>query len=178
MLVLIQGFGGIYFENKILATLLCSTTTNATYKYESSPMIPHSYLGHFELVQTYCLISVLCTFRTLAIHVHGANHCPSWSIIQKLIIPLKQKEKKSKVSYHAHGSLFKKKKGKMIRARVWMTDKCRYLHMHMIKVFEWHCYLETPCLSLQNEWKRWAHTFVILQKREALPWEDHTSWAS
>jgi hypothetical protein len=34
MLVLIQGFGGIYFENKIMATLLCSTTTNATYIHE------------------------------------------------------------------------------------------------------------------------------------------------
>ena len=58
-------------------------------------MIPHSYLVHFELVQTHCPISVLCTFHTLAIHVHDINHWPSW-LIQKLIIPLKQKGKQVK----------------------------------------------------------------------------------
>ena len=57
-------------------------------------MIPHSYLIHFELVQTHCLSSVLCTFLTLTIHIHDINHCSSWSIIQRLIIPLKQKENK------------------------------------------------------------------------------------
>ena len=46
-----------------------------------------------------------------------------------------------------------------------MTDKCRGLHMHMIKVLEWHGYLETHCLNLQNKWKRWAHIFVIIQER-------------
>ena len=75
-------------------------------------MIPHSYLVHFELVQTHCLSSVLCTFLTLTIHVHDINHCPSWSIIQRLIIPLKQKEKTSEVSHHTHESLFKKKEEK------------------------------------------------------------------
>ena len=59
-------------------------------------MIPHSYLVHFELVQTHCLSSVLCTFLTLTLRVHGINHCLSWSIIQRLIIPLKQKEKQVK----------------------------------------------------------------------------------
>ena len=68
-------------------------------------LIPHSNLVHFELVQTHCLSSVQCTFLTLTIHVHDINHCPSWSIIQKLIIPLKQK-KTSKVSHRTHGSLF------------------------------------------------------------------------
>ena len=63
-------------------------------------LIPHSYLVHFELVQTHCLSSVLCTFLTLTIHVHDINHCPSWSIVQRLIIPLKQKEnKESESSY-------------------------------------------------------------------------------
>ena len=95
MLALIQGLGGIYFENKIMATLFCSTITNTTYMRVVS-MIPHSYLVHFELVQTHCLSSVLCTFLTLTIHVHDINHCSSWSIIWRLIIPLKQKEKQVK----------------------------------------------------------------------------------
>ena len=56
MLVLIQGFGGIYFENKIMATLFCSTVTNTKYMRVVS-VIPHSYLVHFELVQTCCLLS-------------------------------------------------------------------------------------------------------------------------
>ena len=74
-------------------------------------MIPLSYLVHFELVQTHCLISMLCTFRTLAIHVHGVNHCPSWSIIQKLIIPLKQKGKQVKWVIILMDSCSKKKRG-------------------------------------------------------------------
>ena len=86
----------LFWKQKIMATLLCSTTTNAIYIHESSSMIPHSYLEHFEIVQTYCLTSVLCTFLTWAIHVHDINHCPSWLIIQKLIIPLKQKGKQVK----------------------------------------------------------------------------------
>jgi len=57
-------------------------------------MIPHSYLVHFELVQTHCLSSLLCTILTLTIHVHDITHYLSWSIIQRLIIPLKQKENK------------------------------------------------------------------------------------
>ena len=57
-------------------------------------MIPHSYLVHFELVQTHCLSSLLCTFLTLTIHVHDFTHCLSQSIIQRLITPLKQKENK------------------------------------------------------------------------------------
>jgi len=47
-----------------------------------------------------------------------------------------------------------------------MRDKCRGLHMHMIKVIEWHGYLETYCLNLQNKWKRWAHTSVTIYTRE------------
>lgn len=89
-----------------------------------------------------------------------------------------KKNKTSKVSHHAHGALLKKREGKTIRSKVYMTDKSHCLHMHMIKVYEWHCYLETLCLNLQNKWKRWAHTFVIIQEREALPWENHTPWAS
>ena len=49
-----------------------------------------------------------------------------------------------------------------------MTDKCRCLHMHMIKVLEWHGYLETHCLNLQNIWKRWARTSVTIYTRERL----------
>jgi hypothetical protein len=47
-------------------------------------------------------------------------------------------------------------------------DKCRCLHMHMIKVLEWHGYLETHCLNLQNKWKRWARTSVTIYTRERL----------
>ena len=35
-----------------------------------------------------------------------------------------------------------------------MTDKYRCVHMHMVKVFEWHGYLETFCLNLQDKWKK------------------------
>ena len=82
-------------------------------------MIPHSYLVHFELVQTHCLSSTLCTFLTLTIHVHDINHCPSWSIY-KGSSSLSNKKKISKVSHHTHESLSKKKreKGKMIGAKV------------------------------------------------------------
>ena len=80
--------------------------------------------------------------------------------------PWKEKENKE-VSHHAHESLFEQqKRGRMIRAKTKMTDKCRYLHMHMIKVLEWHGYLETHCLNLQNKWKRWARTSVTIYPRE------------
>ena len=94
-----------------MATLLCSITINATYIYmRVVPMIPHSYLVHFELVQTHCLSSVLCTFLTLTIHVHDINHCSSW-LIQKLIIPLKQKGKQVKWVIILMDSCSKKKRG-------------------------------------------------------------------
>ena len=56
-------------------------------------IIPHSHLVHFELIQTCCLLSMLCTFFALIIHVHDIKHYPSvMTIIQKLAIPLKEKE--------------------------------------------------------------------------------------
>ena len=34
-----------------------------------------------------------------------------------------------------------------------MMDKYRCVHMHMVKVCEWHGYLETFCLNLKDKWK-------------------------
>ena len=47
-----------------------------------------------------------------------------------------------------------------------MTDKYHYLHMHMVKVFEWHGYLETFCLNLQDKWKKDKHIPLLSYKRE------------
>ena len=80
-------------------------------------MVPHSYLVHFELIQTYCLSSY-------AMHIPYFDHtCTRHQSLSVMINHTKARyppeTKKSKVSHHAHGSLFKKKrKGKMIRARV------------------------------------------------------------
>ena len=130
-------------------------------------MIPHSYVVHFELIQTHCLSSVLCTFLTLTIHVHDINHCPSWSIVQRLIIPLKQKENKESESSYSWILVQKKRReeGKMIRAKLEMTDKYWCLHMHMVKVFEWHGYLETFCLNLQDKWKK-ISIYLCYQTKE------------
>ena len=81
-------------------------------------MIPHSYLVHFELVQTHCLSSELCTFLTLTIHVHDINHCPSWSIIQKAHHPPKTKRKQVKWVIILMDPCSLKKERKMIRAKV------------------------------------------------------------
>jgi len=73
-------------------------------------MIPHSYLVHFELVQTHWLLSVLCTFYSGHTRTR-VNHYPSWSVIQGSSSPW-NKKKTSKVSHHTHESLFKKKETK------------------------------------------------------------------
>ena len=71
-------------------------------------MIPHSYLVHFELVQTHCLLSELCTFYSG--HTRAQlHHYPSQSVIQGSSSPW-NKKKTSKVSHHTHESLFKKMK--------------------------------------------------------------------
>ena len=45
-------------KTKVMATPLCSNTTNDTSIHmRVVPMVPHSYLVHFELVQTHCLTS-------------------------------------------------------------------------------------------------------------------------
>jgi len=117
-------------------------------------MIPHSYLVHFELVQPHCLSSLLCTFLTLTIHVHDFTHYLSQSIIQRLITPLKQKENKWSESSYSWILVQKKNRGEDDKSESIMTNKCCCLHMHMVRVFEWHCYLETLCLNLQNKWKK------------------------
>ena len=83
-------------------------------------MIPHSYLVHFELVQTCCLLSYAMQILYFD-HTH-ARHQPL-SVMNnhaKARHHPERKKKTRKVSHHAHGSLFKKKgeKGKMIRAKV------------------------------------------------------------
>jgi len=111
---------------------------------------------------------MLCTLFTLIIHVHDINHCPSWTILQKLVIPLKQKENKCASCSWILVRAKKRERGRIISAKALMMDKCRCLHMHMIKVLEWHGYLETHCLNLQNKWKRWACTSVTIYTRERL----------
>ena len=113
---------------------------------------------------------MLCTLFTLIIHVHDIYHSLSvMKILQKLVIPLKRKRKQESESSCSWILVrVKKRRGTMIRAKVLMTNKCRCLHMHMIKVLELHGYLETHCLNLQNKWKRWARTSVTIQKRERL----------
>ena len=72
-------------------------------------MTSHSYLVHFELIQTCCLVSHVVHIRYLdhsrtrhqTLFVKQDNHA-------KACLPLKEKEMKE-VSYHAHGSSFKKK---------------------------------------------------------------------
>ena len=91
-------------------------------------MIPHSYLVHFELVQTHCLSSTLCTFLTLTIHVHDINHCPSWSIY-KGSSSLSNKKKISKVSHHTHESLLKK------RERRGEDDRCKGIDDGQVSLF-------------------------------------------
>ena len=99
MLALIQGLGGIYFENK---------------NHGNSPMLYHHqyhiypwecflwfHIAILYILSSFKLIAsqvMLCTSLTLIIHVHDINHYPSWSIVQKLIIPLKQKENKQSES--------------------------------------------------------------------------------
>ena len=82
-------------------------------------LIPHSYLLHFEPIQTCCLSSRPCTSSTLIIHEHDTKHCPSnMKIMQRLVIPLKEKDYK-KVGHHAHDlHLKKKERGKMTRAKI------------------------------------------------------------
>ena len=134
-------------------------------------MIPHSYLVHFEFVQTCCLSSY-------AMHIPYFDH--SWTRHQTLFVghdnhtkprhPPETKKKSRKWVIMLMVPRPKKnkrgKEGKMTRAKIWMMDKCLCLHLHMIKVFELHCYLETYCLNLQNKWKRWAHTSITIYRQE------------
>ena len=57
MLALIQGLGGIYFENKNHGNSLMLKHHQCHIYMRVVSMVPHSYLVHFELVQTYCLSS-------------------------------------------------------------------------------------------------------------------------
>ena len=84
-------------------------------------MILHSYLVHFELVQTHCLSSTLCTFLTLTIHVHDINHCSSWPTYEGSSPPWNKKKNKWSESSYSWILVQKKKRrreeGKMIRAK-------------------------------------------------------------
>ena len=57
MLALTQGLGGIYFENKNHGNSLMLKHHQCHIYMRVVSMVPHSYLVHFELVQTYCLSS-------------------------------------------------------------------------------------------------------------------------
>ena len=75
-------------------------------------IIPHSHLVHFELIQTCCLSSY-------AMHIRYLDHSRTrpqtlsavTTIIQKLVVALKEKEKQE-VSHHVHDSSFKKREKK------------------------------------------------------------------
>ena len=169
------------FIKKKPCQLSCSNTTNATFIYESSALWFHiAILYILSLFKLTASRVMLCTFRTLIIHEHDTKHCSSvMTIIQNLVIPLKQKRKagsESSCSWFLVQKNKRGKEGKMTRAKIWMMDKCLCLHLHMIKVFEWYCYLETHCLNLQIEWKRWEHTSVTIYTHErALPlWGSYT----
>jgi len=67
-------------------------------------------LSSFKLAASQVM---LCTLDALIIHVHNVKHCLSiMTIVQKLVIPIKEKEKKQEMSHHAHGSLLKKLRGR------------------------------------------------------------------
>ena len=115
-----QGLGGIYFENKNHGNSLMLKHHQRHIYMRVVLMVPHSYLVHFELVQSYCLSSY-------AMHIPYFDHTRTRH--QSLSIMVNHtkgssspwnKKKTSKVSHHTHGSLFalKKKEGKMIRAKV------------------------------------------------------------
>ena len=95
-----------------MANLLCSTTTNATYIHESSSMIPHSYLVHFELVQTYYL-------SIYAMHISYFDHTRTWHQSLSVMInhtkahhPPETKRKQVKWVIMLMDPCSKKKKGK------------------------------------------------------------------
>ena len=68
MLALIQGLGGIYFKNKIMASNSLMLRHHQCHIHmRVVSMIPHSYLVHFELVQTCCLSSY-------DLHIHYLDH--------------------------------------------------------------------------------------------------------
>ena len=71
-------------------------------------MIPHSYLVHFELVQTCCLSSY--AMHTLYFDHTCTRHQPLYVMnnLAKAHHPPKKENKK--VSHHAHESLFEQKK--------------------------------------------------------------------
>ena len=124
MLALIQGLRGIYFKNKTMATLMLKDHQCHIHIWVAL-MIPHSYLVRFELIQTCCLLSMLCTFFALIIHVHNIKHYLSvMTIIQKLAIPLKEKENRKWV----------------IMLMVPCSEKKRE------KTGRWQCILELECI--------------------------------
>ena len=57
MLALIQGLRGIYFENKNHGNSFMLKHHHCHIYMRVVLMVPHSYLVHFELVQSYCLSS-------------------------------------------------------------------------------------------------------------------------
>ena len=67
MLVLIQGVGGIYFEKKSWQLSFAQPPPMPHTYMRVALMIPHSYLVHFELVQTCCLLSY-------AMHIRYFDH--------------------------------------------------------------------------------------------------------
>jgi len=137
--------------------------------WEVALTIPHSYLVHFELVQTCCLSSY--AMHTLYFDHTRTRHQPlsAMNNLTKAHHPPETKRKQESESSCSWILVqVKKRRGTMIRAKVLMTNKCRCLHMLMVKVLEWHGYLETHCLNLQNKWKRWARTSVTIYTRERL----------
>ena len=161
-----------------MTTPLCSNTTNDTSIHmRVVPMVPHSYLVHFELVQTYCLSSH-------AMHISYFDHTRTRH--QSLSIMIK--------SYKSSSSPWKKKKNRkwdiMLMVTRWERERGRWQEQK----YKWW----TSVLSYTCTWSKYLdgiatqrHIVWICKingkdehipllpykyKRKVLPSEGHTPW--
>ena len=137
----------IYFENKTMATLMLN--------FPKSIPMPYTYLRNalwfhiaifyiLSLFKQFASLVMMCSFSTLVIHVHDTKYCPTNMVIIQARQPLKGNESKG-MSYHAQVPRLKKSETGIgwKEQKIQLTNMYLCLNLHMIRVHEWLCYLET-----------------------------------
>ena len=124
-----------------MATLMLMTPihSNTTYIDEKSRFWFH--IAIFYILSSFKHVAsqvMLCISSTLIIHEHDTKHYPSnMKIMQRLVIPLKEKDYK-KVGHQAHDLHLKKKRGER-----WQEQKYKWRTCVFVYTCTWSMYLDS-----------------------------------